>query len=71
MLLSVDMEARTQQAQTPLHYAAKSGAAGCVRLLVAAGAELSSRDYRDRTPLQLAAVMGTALTLPASNATWC
>ncbi|CAL8297716.1 unnamed protein product [Merluccius merluccius] len=54
----VDMEARTQQdRQTPLHYAAKSGAVGTIRMLLQAGADISSRDYKDRTPLQLAAVM--------------
>uniref|UniRef100_A0A667XAH7 Si:ch73-193i2.2 n=1 Tax=Myripristis murdjan TaxID=586833 RepID=A0A667XAH7_9TELE len=41
--------------QTPLHFAAKSGAVGSLRLLLQAGAQSCCRDYKHRTPLQLAA----------------
>lgn len=46
--------------QTPLHYAAKNDAVGSIRLLLQAGATISCTDYKNRTPLQLAANMGTA-----------
>ncbi|XP_076599549.1 transient receptor potential cation channel subfamily A member 1, partial [Chaetodon auriga] len=49
-------EARTLlDQQTPLHYAAKNEAVGSIRLLLQAGASISSTDYKHRTPLQLAA----------------
>ncbi|XP_028279885.1 uncharacterized protein LOC114447691 [Parambassis ranga] len=41
--------------QTPLHFAAKNDAVGSIRLLLQAGASISSRDYKHRTPLQLSA----------------
>ncbi|XP_038154279.1 transient receptor potential channel pyrexia isoform X2 [Cyprinodon tularosa] len=43
--------------QTPLHYATKNDAVGSIRLLLQAGASISCTDYRQRTPLQLAAIM--------------
>uniref|UniRef100_A0A3Q2ZHQ7 Uncharacterized protein n=1 Tax=Kryptolebias marmoratus TaxID=37003 RepID=A0A3Q2ZHQ7_KRYMA len=46
--------------QTPLHYAAKNDAVGSIKLLLQAGAAISCTDYKNRTPLQLAANMGTA-----------
>ncbi|KAM7385949.1 hypothetical protein PAMP_001988 [Pampus punctatissimus] len=51
-----DPEARTLlDQQTPLHYAAKNDAVRSIRLLLLAGASISSTDYKHRTPLQLAA----------------
>uniref|UniRef100_A0A4W5PBD9 Uncharacterized protein n=1 Tax=Hucho hucho TaxID=62062 RepID=A0A4W5PBD9_9TELE len=44
--------------QTPLHYAAKNDAVGAVRVLLQYGADISARDYKRRTPLQLAANLG-------------
>ncbi|XP_017289949.1 transient receptor potential cation channel subfamily A member 1 isoform X2 [Kryptolebias marmoratus] len=43
--------------QTPLHYAAKNDAVGSIKLLLQAGAAISCTDYKNRTPLQLAANM--------------
>lgn len=45
--------------QTPLHYAAKNEAVGSIRLLLESGASINCTDYKQRTPLQLAANMGT------------
>lgn len=57
---SADPEARTLlDQQTPLHYAAKNAAVGAIRLLLQAGASISCTDYKHRTPLQLAANLGT------------
>ncbi|KAM9700104.1 uncharacterized protein ACNS7B_003338 isoform 2-T2 [Menidia menidia] len=41
--------------QTPLHFAAKNDAVGCILLLLQAGASGGATDHRQRTPLQLAA----------------
>lgn len=58
---SADPEARTLlDQQTPLHYAAKNDAVGSIRLLLQAGAAVNCTDYKQRTPLQLAANLGTA-----------
>ncbi|KAJ0059269.1 hypothetical protein NL108_012686, partial [Boleophthalmus pectinirostris] len=56
---NADPESRTRtQAQTPLHFAAKSDAVfQSIRVLVLHGASLGSVDYKLRTPLQLAANM--------------
>lgn len=59
LLLSADPGAQTLlDKQTPLHYATKNDAVGSIRLLLQAGASISCTDYRQRTPLQLAAIMG-------------
>ncbi|KAM6922325.1 transient receptor potential cation channel subfamily A member 1 isoform 2-T2 [Lycodopsis pacificus] len=51
-----DPESRTfLDQQTPLHYAAKNDAVGSIRLLLQTGVSISCTDYKDRTPLQLAA----------------
>ncbi|XP_021464062.1 transient receptor potential cation channel subfamily V member 5 isoform X1 [Oncorhynchus mykiss] len=50
--------------QTPLHYAAKNDAVGAVKVLLQYGADISARDYKRRTPLQLAANLGSYLYLP-------
>lgn len=41
------------EAQTPLHFAAKNEASQCVKILLAYGAVLEVRDYKQRTPLQV------------------
>ncbi|MEQ2308981.1 hypothetical protein AMECASPLE_033910, partial [Ameca splendens] len=43
--------------QTPLHYAAKNDAVRSIRLLLQAAACINCTDYKQRTPLQLAANM--------------
>ncbi|MEQ2231300.1 hypothetical protein ILYODFUR_038085, partial [Ilyodon furcidens] len=43
--------------QTALHYAAKNDAVRSIRLLLQAGACINCTDYKQRTPLQLAANM--------------
>lgn len=56
-----DKDARTLlDCQTPLHYASKNDAVGAIRLLLQAGASSSCTDYKNRTPLHLAANMGTS-----------
>ena len=39
--------------QTPLHFAARNEASQCVKILLAYGATLEVRDYKQRTPLQV------------------
>lgn len=58
---AADIEARTlKHKQTPLHFAAKNDAVGGVRMLLQHGADIAVRDYKERTPLQLAAIFGKA-----------
>lgn len=44
--------------QTPLHFAAKNDATEAVRILLQKGADIAARDYKQRTPLQLAVNLG-------------
>nr|WDP79884.1 transient receptor potential cation channel subfamily A member 1-8 [Apostichopus japonicus] len=44
--------------QTPLHFAARNDACEALKLLVKMKANLHSRDYKQRTPLQVAAELG-------------
>ncbi len=68
VLSSADPEARTLlDQQTPLHYAAKNDAVGSIKLLLQAGASISCTDYKHRTPLQLAANLGTTDTILTSH----
>jgi len=39
--------------QTPLHFAARNEASQCVKILLAYGASVEARDYKERTPLQV------------------
>ncbi|XP_047104840.1 ankyrin repeat, PH and SEC7 domain containing protein secG-like [Schistocerca piceifrons] len=56
-----EVDARTSLEQsTPLHWAARSGHAGVVRLLVGASADPNARDRWGRTPLHIAAMRGDA-----------
>ncbi|XP_055489450.1 uncharacterized protein LOC129696067 [Leucoraja erinacea] len=51
----VDIEAKTTgMIQTPVHYAAKYDAASSLNCLLKHGADINARDYKQRTPLQLA-----------------
>ncbi|MGY1689901.1 ankyrin repeat domain-containing protein [Geodermatophilus sp. SYSU D01105] len=53
-LLSATVERAGQGGWTPLHVAVAEGQAEIVRVLVAAGADVSARTEHDRTPLHLA-----------------
>lgn len=49
-----DLHASTKgELQTPLHFAARNEASQCVKILLACGAFLEFRDYKQRTPLQV------------------
>lgn len=51
--------ARTNgEQQTPIHYAAKFNAVDSVKYLIQIGAKVWDRDYKERTPLFLAAEYG-------------
>ena len=41
-----------------MHYAAKNDADSALKMLVKIGAEVNCRDYKERTPLQVAAELG-------------
>jgi espin len=56
-----DVDARSDENLTALHYAARGGHSECVRLLVAAGADPNVQDERRITPLHFAVVGGHAL----------
>lgn len=56
MLLSADgtaVNARDDKSSTPLHGACKRGRIGAIRLLVAAGADVTAVDCRKRSPLDV------------------
>lgn len=44
--------------QTPVHYAAKNDAPKSLKKLLKLGGRADSRDYKGRTPLQVAAELG-------------
>ena len=49
-----DFHVKTKgELQTPLHFAARNEASECVKILLAYGATLEVRDYKQRTPLQV------------------
>ncbi|GLE03962.1 hypothetical protein PINS_up012873 [Pythium insidiosum] len=56
-----DVDARSHENLTALHYAARAGHNECVRLLLAASADPNVQDERRITPLHLAAIGGHAL----------
>ncbi|KAJ0401717.1 hypothetical protein ATCC90586_001510 [Pythium insidiosum] len=56
-----DVDARSLENLTALHYAARAGHNECVRLLLAASADPNVQDERRITPLHLAAIGGHAL----------
>ena len=44
--------------QTPIHYAAKNDADSALKELINIGADVNCRDYKQRTPLHVAAELG-------------
>ena len=53
------IDARTKgEQQTPLHFASKYNAEDVISVLMELGAGLADRDYKERTPMQLAAETG-------------
>jgi ankyrin repeat protein len=47
--------------QTPVHYAAKNDAGKALKILLKLGGSMEGRDYKNRTPLQIAAELGMIL----------
>ncbi|XP_071954091.1 uncharacterized protein [Antedon mediterranea] len=70
-----DIESKTkEELQTPLHYAARNDACESLKMLHKLGADINPRDYKDRTPLQVAAELDrseTALVLLELGAKAC
>ena len=59
MLFLAEISAKTfGERQDPIHYAAKNNAVDSLRELVSMGADISARDYKERTPLFVAAETG-------------
>ena len=61
-VISADKEAITKgEHQTPVHFAARNDACGSLKALIRAGCEYKLvRDYKGRTPLHVAAELGTS-----------
>ena len=57
---AADMEATTSgEQQTACHFAARNDACAALKMLMKLGCDyLNARDYKERTPLQLAAELG-------------
>ena len=45
--------------QTPLHFAAKKDAGASLKMLLSLGSKIEAKDNRNRTPLFVAAELGT------------
>ena len=57
--LTADLHACTKgEEQTPTHYAAKNDAAKSLKVLLKLGGGMEDRDFKQRTPLQVAAELG-------------
>lgn len=57
-----DISARTAgEIQTPIHYAAKYNAEDSLKVLLHMGGNISDKDYKNRTPLFVAAESGIIL----------
>ena len=59
----MDPEARSESGYTPLHWAASSGKAETIEVLIAAGANPAARSESGSTPLHTAASSGKAETI--------
>lgn len=64
-----DVSAPDGIGKTPLHYAAAAGNVLLIKLLITSGAKLMARDYRRRTPLDLAKSGSAISTLKEAGAT--
>ena len=59
---TANLHARTErELQTPTHYAAKNDAGKALKILLKLGGSMEERDYKHRTPLQVAAELGMLL----------
>lgn len=59
VIFLADLDACTfEENQTPIHYAAKNDAAAALKILINIGADVNCRDYKQRTPLYVAAELG-------------
>jgi hypothetical protein len=60
--ITADLGALTYgENQTPVHYAAKNDADNALQELINIGADVNCRDYKQRTPLHVAAELGMLL----------
>lgn len=60
--ITATLEARTsEEGQTPLHFAARNDAVESLKVLIKLGADKESKDFRQRTPLFVAAELGRAV----------
>ena len=58
-LILAKIDARTRgENQTPIHYAAKNNAIDALKVLIKLGADIGAKDYKNRTPLFVAAETG-------------
>ena len=62
---AVDVNARTEEGVTPLHFAAGYGTPESIIALLEAGAEVNARNEEGVTPLHLAALYGNPETIAA------
>ena len=71
--------ATLNEEQTPIHFAAKNGACRSLKMLLAYGADIITKDSQDRTPLQVyfglriflvGRSVGRSAGRKMSNATW-
>lgn len=69
--LRVDAYGNVEGDQTPLHYAARAGAAGCCKLLIQGHADSNFKDSYLRTPAMLAAIAGSSEALQTLLYTKC
>ena len=64
LFVLADIEAETfGEKQTPIHYAAKNNAVESLKTLLKFNANINDRDYRNRTPIFIAAETGILYTL--------
>ena len=64
--LTADLHACTYgEEQTPTHYAAKNDAAKSLKVLLKLGGGMEDRDFKQRTPLQVAAELGMSCQILA------